>query len=150
MRGLVLLAAVAPHALKRAQVLASQLSIASPMSRIGESSERPGGAGMTSPSVSAANRKGGTPEDKKLLQGTPPSATCHRVAEADAVTAVGGGVQSEQVLMRRTLVAQKKKIQQLTAKVDAVESEREAMRRQVGLPPKSGRHVVTPRWYVDV
>lgn len=38
---------------------------------------------------------------------------------------------SEKALMKRTLVAQSKKIQQLMTKIDSMEAEREAMRQQV-------------------
>lgn len=48
---------------------------------------------------------------------------------AESSTASDG----EKTLMKRTLVAQGKKIQQLTAKIDVLETEREAMRQQVKL-----------------
>ena len=42
-----------------------------------------------------------------------------------------GGFAGENASMKRTLVAQNRRIQQLMAKVDTVEKEREAMRQQV-------------------
>lgn len=53
-----------------------------------------------------------------------------KVAVSAAPLSSGGG--NERVLMKRTLVAQSKKIQQLTAKINGLETEREAMGQQVG------------------
>lgn len=51
---------------------------------------------------------------------------------AAGVDGSAGGRDAEKALMKRTLVAQNKKIQQLVANVDRMETERESMRQQVG------------------
>lgn len=52
-------------------------------------------------------------------------------APADLRQEVSGRSNGENALMKRTLVAQSRKIQQLTAKIDAMETERETLRQEV-------------------
>lgn len=90
--------------------------------------------GPSSPCVSWTDRQGGAapagkPPKAKTDPASPPS-----TSPLSAAAAGGGGSSSnEKALMKRTLVAQSKKIQQLTAKIDRMEAERGAMAQQVCL-----------------
>lgn len=85
-----------------------------------------------SPYVSSGDRQGGSYGDR------PPQ---REVASAGAGAAGAGtagiapvgvtGGSNDTLLMKRTLVAQSKKIQQLTAKIDGMETENGAMRQKV-------------------
>ena len=85
----------------------------------------------SSPYVSLTDRQQGgaavgKPPKAKTEAASPPSSA--------PLSAGGGGGSSssnEKALMKRTLVAQSKKIQQLTAKIDGMEAERGAMAQQV-------------------
>lgn len=77
----------------------------------------------SSPYVSLTDRQGSP------AAGTPPKA---KTDVASSLSAGGGNSSSnEKALMKRTLVAQSKKIQQLTAKIDGMETERGALAQQV-------------------
>lgn len=84
---------------------------------------------MPSPYVSLVDRQAGA------HGGKPPKA--EGATAASSLRGNGAGAQqtgqggNDKLLMKRTLVAQSKKIQQLTAKIDGMESEREAMAQQV-------------------
>lgn len=83
----------------------------------------------SSPYVSLTDRQAST------HGGKPPKAEGGATAAASSLRAAGsqqtGQGGNDKLLMKRTLVAQSKKIQQLTAKVDGMETEREAMAQQV-------------------
>lgn len=87
------------------------------MAREGDDDKRQEGSRLApSPYVSSADRQVGG-------YGKPPK------AEVSAAPLSNGG-SNDRVLMKRTLLAQSKKIQQLTAKIDGLETEREAMGQQ--------------------
>lgn len=93
-----------------------------------------------SPSVSLTDRPGGGVEDAAEAS-TATAAVAPAVSgssnnsssphSASGGGGGGGGVSNEKALMKRTLLAQSKKIQQLTAKLDGMEAERGALRQQV-------------------
>ncbi|CAM9731002.1 unnamed protein product, partial [Hapterophycus canaliculatus] len=88
------------------------------MAREGDDDTHFEGSRLTpSPYVSSADRQVGG-------YGKPPK------AEVSASPLANGGG-NERMLMKRTLVAQSKKIQQLTAKIDRLETERETMVQQI-------------------
>ncbi|CAM9953063.1 unnamed protein product, partial [Laminaria digitata] len=89
---------------------------------------------MTNVYVSTAiKRDGALEEEEERSHAEPPSSvtpsTSTQQQQLSRPAAIGGT--SEKALMKRTLVAQSKKIQQLMTKVDSMEAEREAMRQQV-------------------
>lgn len=98
--------------------------------KAGDHDDHGEGASTSSFSAGVAGRQAGiTCEDKSF----------HVEAQSSTNrSAAGGGAatHNEKELMKRTLVAQSKKIQQLTATIDGLESEREAMRQQVRLGPE--------------
>lgn len=81
----------------------------------------------------AIKRDGALEEEEERSHAEPPSSvtpsTSTQQQQLSRSAAIGGT--SEKALMKRTLVAQSKKIQQLMTKVDSMEAEREAMRQQV-------------------
>lgn len=84
---------------------------------------------MASVYVSTAIKLDGSLEEERSraepASGPTPSTSTQQQSRPAAVGT------SEKALMKRTLVAQSKKIQQLTTKVDSMEAERETMRQQV-------------------
>lgn len=95
--------------------------------RRGESSRPP-----SSPCVSLTDSQGGDASGKspKAKMDVAPSPSSSPISAGDG----GGGCSSssnEKALMKRTLVAQSKKIQQLTARIDGMEAERRTMAQQV-------------------
>ncbi|CAM9143674.1 unnamed protein product [Ectocarpus sp. 8 AP-2014] len=84
---------------------------------------------MVSPYVSSVDRQAGAHGGKPpKAEGATTSSSLRGNGAGAQQTGQGG---NDKLLMKRTLVAQSKKIQQLTAKIDGMESEREAMAQQV-------------------
>lgn len=83
-----------------------------------------------SPWVSVTDRQQGG----AAAAGKPPKAKTAEAGASSPLSASGGGGSgsNEKALMKRTLVAQSKKIQQLTAKINGMEAERGEMAQQVG------------------
>ncbi|CAN0494727.1 unnamed protein product [Ectocarpus sp. 12 AP-2014] len=84
---------------------------------------------VPSPYVSLVDRQAGAHGGKPPKAEVATTASSPRGNGAGAQQTGQGG--NDKLLMKRTLVAQSKKIQQLTAKIDGMESEREAMAQQV-------------------
>ncbi|CAN0266003.1 unnamed protein product [Ectocarpus fasciculatus] len=95
-----------------------------------EGTDRP--RSTSSPYVSLTDRQaGGTHGGKPpKAEGATTSPSLRGNGAGSQVPGQGGGG-NDKLLMKRTLVAQSKKIQQLTAKVDGMETERGAMAQQV-------------------
>ncbi|CAM9285902.1 unnamed protein product [Ectocarpus sp. 8 AP-2014] len=84
---------------------------------------------MLSPYVSLVDRQAGAHGGKPpKAEGATTSSSLRGNGAGAQQTGQGG---NDKLLMKRTLVAQGKKIQQLNAKIDGMESEREAMAQQV-------------------
>ena len=86
------------------------------------------GGNMTNVYVSTAMKRDGALEEEERPHVEPPPLLASSITHQSRPAAVGT---SEKALMKRTLVAQSKKIQQLMTKIDSMEAEREAMRQQV-------------------
>ena len=85
---------------------------------------------MTNVYVSTAIKRDGVLEEERP-HAEPPSALTPSTSTQQQQSRPAAVGTSEKALMKRTLVAQSKKIQQLMTKVDSMEAEREAMRQQV-------------------
>ena len=88
------------------------------------------GGSMTNVYVSTAIKRDGVLEEERP-HAEPPSALTPSTSTQQQQSRPAAVGTSEKALMKRTLVAQSKKIQQLMTKVDSMEAEREAMRQQV-------------------
>lgn len=103
----------------------------------------------SSPYVSSVDRQssGGSygdrpPKRSEVASGAGVTAAAAAVAGVAPVGGTGGS--NDRLLMKRTLVAQSKKIQQLAAKIDVMETERGAMRQQVSVTTAVSLQLLLP------